>query len=350
MTDGSETETMPRVTGPASDRPLIGLALGAGVARGWAHIGVMRALERNHIIPDIVSGCSSGALVAGAYLSGHLDDLEEWARSLSTIKMFGFLDFKVRSSGLIGGGRLYEELQNSLGNARIEDLDRPLICVATDMTTGHEVWLRQGVLTEAIRASYALPGVFPPAEWNGRWLVDGALVNPCPVSPLPAFGARMTIAVNLNADVLGRIVPPGDAVPRVSGLDVLNATEEENISSFKDSTLARRLFRREPNKPSLSGVMVAALGIMQDRLSRSRMAGDPPDVVIGPRIGHIGPMEFDRADELIAEGEAAVEKSLPDILEALAYLNIKTTAEPGRASTKTDTDTDTETVAQEITD
>jgi NTE family protein len=206
-----------------------------------------------------------------------------------------------------------------LGDIRIEDLDRPFIAVAADLATGHEVWLRQGPLVDALRASFSLPGIFPPVMQDHRWLIDGALVNPVPVSPAVAMGAQMTIAVNLNADIIGMARRPGAKIQTVAGFDLLDE-QHEAAEEARRTPLLRRLFKREPDHPSLFGVMFSSLNILQDRIARSRLAGDPPDVVIDPRIGHIGMAEFDRAAELIEEGESAVERRLPQIRDALTVL------------------------------
>lgn len=302
-------------------RPRIGLALGGGVARGWAHIGVLRALKRYGIEPDIVCGASVGALVGGLMLAGRLDALEEWARSLNRRKIVSYLDLRITQGGLIGGQRLVAEMRRHLGTLTVEDLPVPFVAVVTDLVSGHEVWLQKGDLVDVLRASFALPGVFAPVAVDGRFLVDGALVNPVPVSACRALGAQMTIAVNLAADPLGRTRKPGAVVPTAAGFDLLKAIDEDLPAGPRPSAigaLARRVFRRDYEGPSLFGVMVSSLGIITDRITRSRLAGEPPDVHIAPRIGHIGLLEFDRADDCIAEGEAAVERSLPDLHDALA--------------------------------
>ena len=303
-----------------SEPPTIGLALGSGLARGFAHLGVVRALKRHGIEPTVVSGTSMGALVGGAYLAGKLDAVEEWAYSLTKFKLLSYLDFRVKSSGLIGGERLMKLMLNNFGDVRVEDLPHPFISVAADLVTGHEVWLRNGRLVDVMRASFSLPGIFPPVFMDNRWLVDGALVNPVPVSACSATGARMTIAVNVSGDIIGKAKHPGEAIPTVAGFDPLNFTGPQHFEEAKQSGLVQRIFRRENNKPSLFGVMVSSLNIIQDRLAKSRLAGDPPDVLIVPRIGHIGLMEFDRAEELIAEGESAVERAMPDIKAAYSVL------------------------------
>jgi len=301
-------------------RPKIGLALGSGLARGFAHIGVVRALTRHGIEPTIVSGSSMGALIGGAYLAGKLDEVEEWVYQLTKFKILSYLDFRIKSSGLIGGEKLVKLMLDNFGDIRVEDLPYPFTAIASDLVTGHEVWMKKGKLVDVMRASFSLPGIFPPMFMNGRWLIDGALTNPIPVSSCIANGARMTIAVNVNGDIMGKVKQPGESIPTVAGFDMLNYNAPEQVEKVKKTSLINRIFRREVDKPSLFGVMVSSLNIVQDRLARSRLAGDPPDVLIVPRIGHIGLMEFDKAEELIEEGEAAVERAIPDIKAAHSVL------------------------------
>jgi len=299
----------------------IGLALGGGVARGFAHIGVLKALKKYNIRPTIVAGTSIGALVGGCYLTNQLEELEEWALSLNRRKIFGYLDFRVRSAGLIGGKRLTKLMEEYFGDMNIEDLPCPFVAIATDMVTGHEVWLRRGNFIEAVRASFALPGVFPPVEIQQRNLIDGALVNPVPVSTALALGSRLTIAVDLNADLIGKVAKPGQKYQTIAGFDVYDDKDvsPEDQKKFSGS-VPKRLFRRESNNPSLFGVMVSALNIIQDRLTRSRLAGDPPDIHLKPQIGHIGLLEFEKAEELIRLGEEEVERNIESILAAMAVL------------------------------
>jgi NTE family protein len=264
-----------------------------------------------------------GALIGGAYLAGRLDNVEDWAYSLTQSKVMSYLDFGrgliSGGGGMIGGERLADLMEENFGDVRVEELPYPFIAIATDLVTGHEVWMRRGKLVDVMRASFSVPGIFPPAAMNGRWLIEGALVNPVPVSACTATGARMTIAINVNGDIIGKTKRPGDKIPTVAGFDLLKA-DNAAADEAKKSSMLRRIFRRETDHPSVFGVMVSSLNIVQDRLSRSRLAGDPPDVLIVPRIGHIGLMEFHRAEELIAEGEAAVERAVPDIKAAYAVL------------------------------
>ncbi len=304
-------------------RPKIGLALGSGVARGWAHLGVLRALAGYGFEPDVVAGTSIGAMVGGTYLAGHGRALEEWARNLSKVRMISHLDFRVRAGGMIGGRQLIQAMEEYMSGVRIEDLDTPFVAVATDLVTGHEVWLRKGSLIEAMRTSFSLPGVFQPMRINGRWLVDGALVNPVPVSVCQALGAQMVIAVNLNADLIGKERRAELEVPSIAGFDLLQELQKgrQTAPGSRLGALTRRVFRREASHPSLFGVMISSLSIVQDRITRSRLAGEPPDIHITPRLGHIGLFEFDRADEVIAEGEAAIERALPDLRDAFTLFS-----------------------------
>jgi NTE family protein len=301
--------------------PRIGLALGSGMARGFAHIGVVKRLLHHGIRPTIVAGTSIGSLAGACYLSGKMDVFEEWARTLNRRKVFSYLDFRIRSAGLIGGKRLERLMHDHFGGMDVRDLPGQFTAIASDLSTGHEVWLAEGDLIDTLRASFALPGVFPPVELDQRLLVDGALVNPVPVSTCQAMGARLTIAVDLNADMIGKATKPGQKYQTVAGFDVFNdehvAPEDQKLFH---GGITQRLFRRESNSPSLFGVMVSALNILQDRLTRSRLAGDPPDVHIKPRIGHFGLLEFERAEEMIAEGEAAVDRALPELRAAIEVL------------------------------
>lgn len=315
---------------PATPPPLpsvgIGLALGSGIARGFAHIGVLKALSRYGIKPSIIAGTSMGAVVGGCYLADKLEELEDWALSLNRRRIFKYLDFKVRSPGLIGGRKLAAILDQHFGDMLIEDQKMPFVAIATDIVTGHEVWLRKGRFADNLRASFSLPGIFPPVILNGRPLIDGALVNPVPVSACQALGAQLTIAVDLNGDLIGKASRPGRNYQTVMGFDVMSDPEvsDQAQEALATSPLTRRIFKRDGNNPSIFGVMVSSLNIIQDRLTRSRLAGDPPDVHIKPRIGHVGLLEFERAEDLIKEGEVAVERKLPEITSAIEVLLMRT--------------------------
>lgn len=306
----------------APKRPSLAIALGGGIARGWAHIGVLRALDEAGLKPDIVVGTSVGAVVGGCWAAGKLDDLETWARSLTKRRMFGLLDISLAGSGLISGGRLKGLLENSLGEVSIESLAPRFAAIATEYTTGHEVWLGRGHLVEALRASYALPGIFEPVRIGGRWLMDGALTNPVPVSAARALGGRLVIAVNLQSDIYGR----GTVIQSIGANERDEAAAEHltwlrRIRGQSRPAAEERAPARGPlDAPGIPAVMVDAFGIMLDRISRSRLAGDPPDLTIGPRLADVGLFEFHRAGEAIALGREATERALDSIREAMRAL------------------------------
>jgi NTE family protein len=304
-------------------RPVIGLALGGGAARGFAHIGILRALIAHGIVPNVVVGTSIGAVVGGAYAAGHLDTLEEWARSLQPRNIFGYLDIRLNGSGLIGGAKLAAQLEQSLGQIQIEDLPIKFASVATEVRTGHEIWLTHGRLVDAMRASYALPGIFAPMLVGDRWLVDGALVNPVPVSTARALGAEIVIAANLSNDVFGHSTTIFSHGTRTDAPEeVIEAPPPKRGLSkfFSIERTVKREFFGGGGRPGISTVMVDAFNIMQDRITRARLAGDPPDLLISPRVGQIGWFDFHRADDLIAHGTRAAERTIEAIVEAIEIL------------------------------
>ncbi len=285
---------------PLHRRPRIGIALGSGSARGWAHIGVLRGLEELGIVPDVVCGSSIGSLVGGAYVSGRLDAFEDWIRSLDWKGILRYLDIRLLAGGgFIEGKRLMDFLRDHIGDVEIEELSRPFATLATDLATGREVWLRDGSLLEAVRASIALPGFFTPVRRGDAWMVDGGLVNPVPVSLCRALGAEVVIAVNLNGDIVGRHIARYTAEreeKREGALRHVEATLLERLSNGFANLLPT------PQGPGIFEVMAASINIMQDRITRSRMAGDPPDVLLAPRLAQIALMDYDRSSETIEAG------------------------------------------------
>ena len=295
-------------------RPVIGLALGGGAARGFAHIGIVRTLIAHGIVPNVVVGTSIGAVVGGAYAAGHLDTLEEWARSLQPRNILGYLDIRLNGSGLIGGDKLAAQLEAAIGPTLIEDLPLKFATVATEVRTGHEIWLTHGRMVDAMRASYALPGIFSPVLVGDRWLVDGALVNPVPVSAARALGAEIVIAANLSSDVFTHsttIYSHGAASGQRRRLPSRAAPPKRGFGKlFSPERTMKREFFGGGGRPGISSVMVDAFNIMQDRITRARLAGDPPDLLISPRVGQIGWFDFHRADDLIAFGARAAERAI----------------------------------------
>ena len=261
--------------------PRIGLALGAGGARGWSHIGVIRALEAEGIRPVVVSGTSIGALVGAAYAAGDLDRLEAWVRGLAWRDVISLVDPTWRG-GLIKGVKLIDFFRRHFEDRDIATLPVAFGAVATDLSSGREVNLSSGSVLEAVRASIALPGVFTPVAREGQLLVDGGLVNPVPVSLCRALGAEAVIAVDLGWAKLGR------------------------HRSSADEAM-----------PSLLEVFLTSIDVMQVRAARSRLAGEPADALVTPLLPGFGSLEFHRAGEAIEEGREAVQRMLPLIRQSL---------------------------------
>ena len=312
----------------ADNRPTVGLALGSGSARGWAHIGVIRALAEMGITPDVVAGSSIGAFVGAAYASDQLDRLEHWVVSLTWKQIFNYLDLSLLGGGLIQGGKLLKLARERLNDPLIESLPRQFGAVATELDTGREVWFRDGPLMDAVRASIGLPGLFAPVKLQGRWLVDGGLANPVPVSLCRAMGADVVIAVNLNGDIVGkhtrRPVKRSDTAAAGERADMafLERFSTQLKTSLHERTdiLFSQLFSMNRETPGLFEVVASSINIMQDRITRSRMAGDPPEVVLSPHLSQLGLIEFDKARVAIEEGSACVERMRSALEQALSGL------------------------------
>ena len=295
------------------DGPLIGLALGSGAARGWSHIGVLRELAAHGVHPDIIAGTSIGAVVGGCYAADRLEQIEAFARSLTRRRVFTLMDLSFSGGSLISGERLRAALEQELDSFTIEDLPIPFAAVAAEVGTGHEVWLQRGSLPLAIRASYALPGIFEPVRVGARWLFDGALVNPVPVTVCRALGAEFVIAVNVTADMMYRSgVIHGEAVMTKKQNEPA-PYDDKGDPSFVERILPRYFDRRSDDAPNVASAMIDAFNIVQDRILRSRLAGDPPDAIITARMEDIGMFDFHRAEQLIEIGHQAARRALPNI-------------------------------------
>jgi NTE family protein len=294
----------------AHQRPRIGLALGSGSARGWAHIGVIRALEGAGLAPDIVCGTSIGALVGAAYAAGAIERLEPWVKSLTWQTVMSLLDVRV-TGGLIEGNRLVEFFRARFEDRGIGQLAKTFGCVATELATGHEVWLREGPVIEAVRASIALPGLLTPAVRDGRLLVDGGLVNPVPVSLCRAMGAEVVVAVDLNWDLVGRRHRIANDAAGAEGAG--EGLLQSMLAKFRGVGAAGLA-----EMPSMLDVLTTSLNIMQVRITQSRLAGEPADVMIRPRLSGIAAMDYHRAAAAIAEGERAAAQAVPQIADLVA--------------------------------
>jgi NTE family protein len=312
-------------------KPVIALVLGGGAARGWAHIGVIHELADMGVVPDMVVGTSVGSVVGGAYASGHMEQFEQWISGLGRVDIIRLLDAKMTGGGFLQGNSLMSAIKKRIGDPKIEDLAIPFACVATELGTGREVWLREGSLLDACRASIALPGMFAPSRMKeDQLLLDGGLVNPVPVSLARAMGGDVVIAVNLNGDLIGRHFFVHAAREELTDEDserALAEIEEKDTMIAKwaakmktgfgvrlDSYISS-LRKKESPDPGLFDVIAGSVDIMQDRITRSRMAGEPPDIHITPKLSHVGLMEFDRADESIGEGREATRREREEILK-----------------------------------
>lgn len=296
----------------------VALALGSGAARGWAHIGVIKALEEMGVRINMVAGTSIGSLVGAGYASGRLAEVEQWVQGMNRWEVFNLLDFGFNHGGIIGGEKVFNRAREEFGQRNIEDLPVTYGAVATDLYSGREIWLRNGDLYDASRASCAMPGILSPKSFDGRWLIDGGLVNPVPVSLCRALGADFVIAVHLNSQLnskmqqrKGRSIPPQTEAEQLDKekaemevqdnengfFDNMWSGSKEYLDSFKER------FRNNGEKaPGMFSVMASSIDIMQERITKARMAGDPPDILVQPKLGHIGIMEFYRGQEAIDLG------------------------------------------------
>lgn len=305
----AQAELNPRSRRPKRHKLRIGVALGAGAARGWSHIGVLQELAAHRIHPDIIAGTSIGAIVGAYYASGRIDALTNFASALTKRRVFSLMDVSLSGLGIFAGAKLKKSLEDDLSDLMIETLPKTFAAVATEVATGHEAWLRRGSLVDAVRASYALPGILEPVQIDGRWLFDGALVNPVPVTVCRALGADMVIAVNIIGDNSFRGTVFTDGLPGVGALETL----EKGPNAHTPSPWAGS------GVPGIANAVMDAFNIAQDRISRSRLAGDPPDILINARNSHIGLFDFHRADELIAIGRDAARRALDDIAEHIVH-------------------------------
>jgi NTE family protein len=311
---------VPSVSPPSS--PTIGLALGSGSARGWAHIGVIQALNEAGVPISYVAGSSIGALVGGAFCAGQIGELEREVRHLDWRRLASMVDIALPRSGLLAGEKIITFIRHLIGGCLLDELPLPLWAVATSLRTGKEVWIRQGPAVEAIRASMSVPGIFTPVRQGTQWLVDGGLANPVPVSVCRAMGADVVIAVNLNADILLR--PDKNQVSKEIRPSSIRVHRFQH--TFRHYWQQRgKHFRQflplptQTKEPSLSifEVLLYSLQVMQDRITRHRLAADPPDFLITPAVRHIQLIEFHRADEAIAEGIRATQAVLSAIREGI---------------------------------
>lgn len=306
------------MTGVRHSLPRIGLALGSGSARGWSHIGVINALAKQGIEPDIICGCSIGSVVGASYAAGNLDKLEQWVTSLTKLDVVRLFELDFSLSGFVDTELLQSFLHDYVAEEHllIGNLDKTFATVSTDLENGREIWFTEGLLNDAVWASISLPGIFPPVRHQGRWLVDGGLVNPVPVSVCRALGADVVIAVNLNGDIVGKhfYQPPPEVTDGNDDQLGLAANLSKTFKAYSTALFTSKENGSKP--PGIFDALASSINITQDRITRSRMAGDPPDITLNPKLSDIALLEFYRASEAIAEGEACV-KRMASQLEAV---------------------------------
>jgi NTE family protein len=294
----------------------IGIAFGSGSARGWAHLGVLQALDERGIRPVAVAGASVGALIAAAYASGQWRELDAWVRTLTRVDVWRLLDTTFRGGGMMRGNRLMQAIGERIADHAIEDLPIAFAAIAADLNTGEEIWLRSGSMLAAVRASSGMPGLFTPFWHQQRWMIDGGVVNPVPVSLCRALGADYVIAVNLN-------VPVRERWTTRRREESANATQSESREEASEAGWARfdrfselldglveSLKPEASHEPGLFDVMAGSIHIMQDQIARSRMTSEPPDLEISPALGHLQLMDFHRAEESIAVGYESTVRAL----------------------------------------
>ena len=297
------------------DKATLGIALGSGASRGWSHVGVIDALADAGIEPDVVCGTSVGAMVGASYVSGRLEVLRDWVNRSTRTDVFRFFDIRPRSAGFVDMERFLAFLHDCVApeDAAIESLEKTFAAVATDIDTGREIWCQEGSLAHAVRASMAMPGLFPAVRHESLWLVDGGLTNPVPVSVCRALGADVVIGVNLNADIIGkhRRRAEAAAVSAEAAKDGVLGSLRKQAREYSSSLFPNGSASDTP--PGLFYVIPSSINIFQDRITRSRLVGDPADVLISPKVGHIGILEFQRAGEAMQIGRDAAEAVMRDI-------------------------------------
>lgn len=301
----------------------IGLALGSGSSRGWAHIGIIRELAELGIEPDIICGTSVGAMVGAAYVTNNLDKLEDWACSLTKFEAARYFDINFSLNGFVDIKKYHYFLNEYIAGdaALIQDYKKQFAAVATDLETGREVWLMKDSIVAAVWASMSLPGLFPAIKNNNRWLVDGGLVNPVPVSACRALGADIVIAVNLNSDLLGRHRKSPQIADKAASKEITKPSNQiahrltELVKEYGNAIFSNAPVDHQP--PGLLDAIAGSINITQDRITRSRMAGDPADIMLSPKLADIGLLEVYRAKEAIKGGKECVQRMLPELTRLL---------------------------------
>lgn len=318
-----------------SSRKTVGLVLGSGASRGWAHIGIIEALVEAKIPIDFIAGCSVGAYIGALYASGSLTSLKNFLLRMDGKKIFSYFDVVFPRSGLLNGSRRVQELFSMHTDVQdFSELDIPLVMVATDLERGEKVIIKSGNIIEGLRATMSYPGLFAPVQVKGRWLVDGGLVDPVPVGVARAMGAGVVIAVDLNSRIVSRgrqssflsdVEQHQELVAKLPDVDLDNRNElMKKMADFYESAENRfkhktsEFLRRDSATPDIIDTVITSIGIMQERITRINLAVDRPNILIQPRLGELKMMNFDQVAHAIEEGYIGVQEKLEDIRNLLA--------------------------------
>ena len=301
----------------------VGLVLGSGSSRGWAHIGVLEALAEESIPIDFIVGCSVGSYVAALYACGSLDSLKQFVLKMDGKKVYSYFDIVLPRSGLLDGTKRLRELFCMHTDVKeFSELATPVLMVATDLETGTRVILKSGKILEALRATMSIPGIFAPARVNNRWLVDGGVVDPVPVSVARVMAADVVIAVDLNSAVVSRNrsiatqkaeeeKQPESRVRKSEMIQKLSDYYATAEHGFKNKI--NELLKKESSRPDIIETVTSSINIMQDRITRVNLAVTPPDVLIRPRLGGLKMLDFDQVAHTIEEGYIEAKEKIEDI-------------------------------------
>ncbi len=308
----------------------IGLALGGGAALGWSHIGVIHALHRHGIRPDIISGTSMGSVVGACLAADKLEHLEVIARDVSWKSVLSFADIQFGKNGLLGGEKIVRELENQFAEMSIEQLPVPFATLAVDLISGEPHVFTEGSVIDAVRASISLPGIFTPHKHNGMLLVDGGLAETVPISLCRQLGADIVIGVDVVADYRGQAVATGliveDQDKEISGIGIAQKKGIKGVWYGLRNRTAK-LFRRRRREPGLLGIGIASGALIMRQLAKAQQEAHPPELMIEPKVGHIMQIEFHKADELIRIGDDTVENMISVIQNVLSTQGNDTQAE-----------------------
>ncbi|MCK9539659.1 patatin-like phospholipase family protein [Dokdonella sp.] len=308
----------------------ISLVLGAGGARGYAHIGAIEELEAQGFRIRSIAGSSMGALIGGIHATGKLDVYRDWVRPLQKFDVLRLLDWTLSGGGFIKGDRIIGVLRELIGDIDIEALPIAYTAVAVDLEAQREVWFSRGPLFDAIRASIAIPTLLRPSHHEGRLLVDGGLLNPLPVAPTLRDFTDLTIAVDVNGpadvpvgDVDGESVPPHPAEHAVPAALLPRPLQAyaQRIAEFIDAHTERKAAPHGPSDPSVFDLLGRSFDLVQTTITRLKLAAQPPDLLVSIPRNACAFYEFYRADELITLGRLQTRATLARWRESAAAGN-----------------------------